>query len=64
MDKHFNLKIESSDTLDVSSILQTIFKDHSLKSGSKHSSKNLKKGEIDLTDFESVGGSQDRELFN
>lgn len=57
MDQHFNLKIESSDALDVSSILQTIFKDHSLKSSSRHSSKNLKIGEIDLTDFESVGGS-------
>jgi len=57
MDQHFNLKIESSYTLDVSSILQTIFKDHSLKSSSRHSSKNLKIGEIDLTDFESVGGS-------
>jgi len=41
-----------------------MFKDHSLKSSSKHSSKNLKVGEIDLKDFESVGGTKDRKLFD
>jgi hypothetical protein len=35
-----------------------------LKSGLKHSSKNLKPGEVDFTDFESVGGAKNRKLFD
>lgn len=57
MDSYFKKNIESSNNFDVSSTLKSIFRDHKLKSGTKKSIKNLKGGEVDFSDFESVGGT-------
>jgi len=62
MDSYFTKNIEFTHTFDISSTLKSIFRDHSLKS--KHSSNNLKVGEIDFSDFESVGGCKNRKLFD
>jgi len=50
-DSYFNKVIETSQSYDVSSTIKSVFRDHSLKSSFKHSSKNLKAGEVDILDF-------------
>ena len=64
MDSKQDQNIQSSHPFDLLSALKSIFSDHVLKYGFNKSSKKNKAGEVDFSDFESVGGTKDRKLFD